>query len=250
MIIDAHMHLTVECDDLEGKKAALLRSMDEDGTDKGLVIADSETVSGIGRNEQCIELFDGDDRIRVVAGISPFIDYERRCLLLEQWLKEKKIVGIKLYCGHEPIYIDDASLEPVYNLAVKYSVPVLFHSGWDNARYAEPERVARAAAAHPNVTLVCCHCFYPELERCFGTLRDLPNVIFDTSSLADSPEYLDGFRPILEKYLSALPERFVFGSDYNGCSRRAHIDYFSSLSISDRTRDLLFFGNAQRIYGF
>lgn len=250
MIIDAHMHLTVERGGLDEKRDALFLSMREDGAEKGVIIADSWLESPIGTNEQCLALFDGDDRIRVVAGISPLIDYERRLKLLEGWLREKRAAGIKLYCGHENVYIDDASLSQVYDLAAEYGVPVLFHSGWDNAHYAEPERVLRAAAARPEVTLVCCHCFYPEIERCFDTLRDVPNVMFDTSSVADSEKYLDRFRPVLEREISLLPERFVFGSDYNGCSRRAHMDFFSSLSLSEAAREKLFSGNAQRLYGF
>ena len=249
MIIDAHMHLTVESDGMENKKAALLRSMEADGADKGIIIADSTLESTIGSNEQCIELFEDDDRIRVVAGISPFIEYESRLALLDGWLRDKKAVGVKIFCGHEPVHIDSPSLEPVYAMAAEYGVPVLFHSGWDNPQYAAPEYVLGAAAAHPDVTLICCHCFYPEIEYCFDTLKSTPNVMFDVSSLADSPEYLDGFRPVLEDYINMMPERFIFGSDYNCCSRRAHIDFFASLRIGSRARDMFFCGSAGRVYG-
>ena len=137
-IFDFHMHLPTDFPTTEEKKKALLAEMKRNGVSKGVVISDSAIESEIGSLRECAELFSDTDNIFVVGGISPFFDYEGQLVLLEKFISEKKVSGIKIYCGHEPIYLDDEKLNPVYRIAEEYGVPVLFHSGWDNPQYSSP----------------------------------------------------------------------------------------------------------------
>lgn len=248
MIIDAHMHLPTDEIGWENRKKKLLEEMKRNGIDAGIIISDSETESEIGSTDDCVELFENCPRIFVAAGISPYIDYENQLQKTEQYCREKRIVGIKIYCGHEPIFIDDDILTPVFRLAARFSVPILFHSGWDNAQYAEPERVKRVSDLYPAIKYICCHCFYPKIERCFDLLKDCGNVFFDLSSIADSPERNPEMKKILEMYIPRMPARFLFGSDYASCDQRAHIEFCRNLCLSDENRKKLFYENAERIY--
>lgn len=248
MIIDAHMHLPSGEPDLESKKRRLLSDMKANGVDIGIVISDSELESAIGSMDDCAELFSDCPNVFAAAGISPYINYPDQLEKLRDYLTRGLFVGIKLYCGHEPIFIDDSALKPVFGLAAEFNVPVLFHSGWDNAQYAEPERVKAAANANPETRLVCCHCCYPELSECFETLKICSNVFFDLSSAADDPEKYPSIAAALERYIPEMPERFIFGSDYGCCDQSAHIGFFKSLNIPDEYRRLLFSLNAKGIY--
>lgn len=248
MVIDAHMHLPTDEIGWEDKKKKLLSEMKRNGVDAGIVISDSETESEIGSTDDCVQLFENCPNIFVVAGISPYIDYEAQLQKIERYCREKKIVGIKLYCGHEPIFIDDGILNPVFQLAARFHVPILFHSGWDNAQYAEPARVKRVSDRYPEINFICCHCFYPKIQQCFDVLKDSGNVFFDLSSIADSPERNPEMKKILEENIPKMSSRFLFGSDYASCDQREHIDFCRRISLSDENREMLFSVNAQRVY--
>lgn len=249
MIIDAHMHLPVGYPDLESKKSKLLSDMKSDNVDIGIVISDSELTSEIGSMDDCAELFKSDcPKVFVAAGISPYINCKEQLIKLRKYLAEKRVVAVKIFCGHEPIYIDDEILKPILETACEFDVPLMFHSGWENAQYAAPDRVSKTALAYPMLRLVCCHCFYPEIELCFEVLKNIPNVYFDLSSVADDPTYIFAVKTALEKFIPLMPERFVFGSDYAGCDRKQHIDMCMELDIASEYKDMLFCSNARRLY--
>jgi len=137
-IIDAHMHLPVYSglETLEDKKIQLLFScwltLKEIKFLLPVVMADSELQSAIGNNEECVNLFSDCDNVFVVAGISPLIDFQNNLNRIENYLCQKKIVGVKLYPGHEQFYLNDPRLESVFLLCEAFDVPVAVHTGWDN----------------------------------------------------------------------------------------------------------------------
>lgn len=249
MIIDAHMHLPVGYPDLESKRSKLLSDMKNDNVDIGIVISDSELTSEIGSMDDCAELFKpGYPNVFVAAGISPYINCKEQLIKLRRYLAEKRVIAVKIFCGHEPIYIDDEIIKPIFEVACEFDVPLMFHSGWDNAQYAAPDRVRTAALAFPMLKFVCCHCFYPEIEFCFDTLKDFPNVYFDLSSIADDADHIPTTKAALEKFIPQMPERFVFGSDYAGCDRKQHIDMCVGLDVPAEYKTMLFCSNARRLY--
>lgn len=248
-IFDFHMHLPTGLTTIEEKKKALLAEMKRNGVNKGVVISDSAVESKIGSLCECAEIFSDTDNIFVVGGISPYFDYDEQLVLLEKYILEKKVSGIKIYCGHEPIYLDSEQLRPVYRIAEEYGVPVLFHSGWDNTQYSYREIIKRAAALYPNVKFVCCHCCYPKLAECFEKLAEFENVYFDLSSTADDPAIGGEIKSAVENAVRYMPKRIIFGSDFAGCNQREHIEFFMGLDISDTEKRLMFSENSLRILG-
>ena len=248
MIIDSHLHLPVDFPDFTSKKSAMLSELKRNGVDRGIIIADSELESVIGSVKDCAELFDGSDVISVIAGISPNFDFESQLCYCRELLENKRIVGLKIYTGHEDFYCTDSCLAPVYDLAAEYNVPVLFHSGWDNAHYAAPKLFSELAESHPHNIFVYCHCYYPKIEECFEVLGKCHNVYFDTSSVADDEKMLPQIKTALEKAIHEMPKRFIFGSDFGSCSQSVHLSLAESLDINDEERELLMHGNAERVY--
>ncbi len=246
-IFDIHMHLPTGFRDIGEKKEALLAEMKRNGVSKGVVISDSATKSEIGSLRECAEIFAEDENIYVVGGISPFFEYKNQLDLLEKYTADKRVIGIKIYCGHEPIYLNDKRLEPVYIIAEKYGVPIFFHSGWDDPEYSAPDVIRKTAAVYRDIRFVCCHCCYPKLNECFEVLSEAENVYFDLSSTADNGAINKEIGSEVEKALGNMPDRILFGSDYASCDQREHIEFFGGLDISDEQKKLMFCENAKRL---
>lgn len=248
MIIDAHLHLPVDYPDFPAKRETLLAELRKNGVDMGIVIADSVSESTIGSTADCAALFRGDSVIRVIAGISPFFSYPEQLRFCRTLLERGEIIGIKLFTGHEHFFCTDPVLMPVWELAAEYSVPVLFHTGWDDPQYAAPPVMKALARSRPQNTFVYCHCFYPAAAQCFAALGDCENVYFDISSTADDPAYIPQIKAALEAAILTMPHRFLFGSDFGSCGQKAHLDLAASLDITAAQRENLMYRNACAVY--
>lgn len=248
-IFDAHMHLPVGYSSLEEKKCALLREMEKNGVVGGMVISDSYLVSDIGSMEECVGLFADCPGVYVSGGISPFADYERQLVRLEKYLSMGLLRGIKIYCGHEPVYLCCKRLDPVFGTALLHGVPVTFHSGWDNGKYSDVEIICETARRYPGVKLICCHCCYPDVGRCFEETAEYENIYYDISSLAEGEGLYPEISQAVSRAVKSMPHRVLFGSDYGGCDQGRHIGFCMGLDISDNERELLFYGNAVSVFG-
>lgn len=248
-IVDAHVHLPVfeGLRTLEEKRARLLRDMERDEVARCVVISDSELESCIGSMEDCVRLFAGDAHVRVVGGISPLIAFEAQLERLRRHILAGEIAGVKLFPGHEGYYLSNPRLEPVWQLAETFGVPVLFHSGWDNAQLASPREARAVLEAHPELKLVCCHCFYPDVQACLGLL-DLPGLTFDLSSIADEPKTAATLLPDVRALIERAPDRVLFGSDYASCERAPHLRMMESLALPDAVMEKVMSGNALSLY--
>ena len=133
-------------------------------------------------------------------------------------------------------------------MAGRYHVPILFHSGWEHAEYAEPDIVRDVSKQYSNINFICCHTNYPKVTECVKQLRDCRNVYFDLSSIADDYLIAAGFRKLLSKQIHEMPERFLFGSDYAGCDIKEHVVFINQLDISDIEKEMVFYNNAKRLY--
>ena len=249
MIVDAHVHLPVleSGSTLNDKKTALLDEMRRNHVDRCIVISDSELTSDIGSLDECAELFSSTANVRVVGGISPLIDFDAQLTRLERYISEGKIVGVKVFPGHEGFYLSDRRLDRVYELAAETDTPVLFHSGWDNSVYGSWEEAEKVITRYPGLKLVCCHCFYPDVASC-GRLIQYPNMYFDLSSVADDEAILARIEPEIGKLIEQIPDRVLFGSDYGCCSESAHIRFVEALQISENIRKAVLGENAVRLY--
>ena len=249
MIIDAHVHLPVVdgCVSLEQKREHLLHEMHTNQVDYSIVISDSTGKSEIGTLDECVSLFEKTDNIYVVGGISPFYEFQTQLRKLKAYLDKKLIVGIKLFPGHEAFYLTDERLKEVYELAICYNIPVLFHSGWDNCKYGDVSLAIEIAKCYPALKIVCCHCFYPEIEKC-KQLIQFQNVFFDISSIADDSEKTPEISNRIKEIISAAPTRVLYGSDYSCCSQREHIEFVRGLELEKTIEDMLFWRNAKYVY--
>jgi len=73
-------------------------------------------------------------------------------------------------------------------------------------------------------------------------------VYFDLSSIADNYLIAMRFRKLLLQQIHKMPEHFLFGSGYEGCDIKEHVDFINQLDISDIEKEMVFYNNAKRLY--
>ena len=70
---------------------------------------------------QVVKTTEGCKNLHVVAGIS-FNNYRERDLReIADFLKDRRVVGLKLYPGYEPFYPYDKRCQVIYDLAMEFS---------------------------------------------------------------------------------------------------------------------------------
>ena len=249
MIIDAHVHLPVgeEFPSLQAKKERLLQELKKNQVDRCIVISDSYMDSPIGTMEECVKLFEDCPEVSVVGGISPFVEFSVQLEKMRVYLEQKKIVGMKLFTGHEDFYLSDERLRDVYDMAIQFQVPVLFHSGWDNPWYSDAGVVEVVLQEYPTLKMVCCHCFYPHIDKCIQLMK-YPNLYFDISSVADDEGILEQMKMQIMELIHLAPERVMFGSDAFGCSMEKHLAFVRRMHMPPDLQQKIFQENAKRLF--
>ena len=74
------------------------------------------------------------------------------------------------------------------------------------------------------------------------------NVYFDISSVAEDETILEDMEVKIKKLIEVVPGRVLFGSDYSGCSQKAHIKFVRKLELSVGVEKKVLYGNAIQVY--
>jgi predicted TIM-barrel fold metal-dependent hydrolase len=259
MIIDSHLHLPPvgEGRTLEDSKSTLLRDLKKEHVDHAILIPDSTPTSVIGSLDEVLRLAENERRLFVMGTIDIQKDKEARIRKLDSLFRSRRIVAMKIFPGHDPIYPTDKRLLPVYELCVKYRSPMVIHTGAtskrpEGAKYNDPKHIVKIARAFPDLRIVIAHYFFPRVEYCYEMTRSCSNVCFDTSGLADDEVVeetgLDRIRRVLTLTVKERPDNVVFGTDYAMCSMAKHINLIESLPIGRRLKDKVFFENSVKLF--
>lgn len=263
-IIDAHLHLPWQnkYSTIEKKSTALQNEMKRNGVDYGILIADSILDSNIGNNEQCLKVVNESNNLFLVFGFSPIERIDEQLRFAEVLLKEKKTVGIKLYPEHEDFGINDIRINDVRNLCIKYKVPLVVHTEWNDEcypQYSHPFFVKQLAENNPDLNIVCSHIWNPRVIKSFKLTEKLPNIFYDVSSFCMGAQfYLNNPEtpfPNKEKAIEYLqhitgicPERVMFGSDYGALSMKEHIELVLDVKLDESKTYEVFYENANKIF--
>lgn len=259
MIIDAHIHLPAitEQRTYDQAKDQLVADLRKDQVDYAILIPDNVPDSVIGDVDTCLRLIEGESRLFLLGTV----DIERQgrewIAYIESLVVCQKIVGMKIFPGHDPIYPTDPRLFPFYEICQVHGTPMMIHTGWNPghpevARYSDPKYIVEVARRYPALRVVIAHFFWPEVDYCFDLTHSYPNIYFDTSGLADrelvEPTGEEAIQRVLLKTLSEDPKKVIFGTDYAMCDRRQHIDLVNTLPISAEVREGIFWRNAAQLF--
>lgn len=154
--------------------------------------------------------------------------------------------GVKMHPDFQRFHLDGHRCMRVFELC-EGRLPVLVHTGDHRYDFSNPERMAAALRAFPHLTVIGAHfggwSVWDDAER---LLTDYPNFYVDTSSsfYAFSP---DRARRIIRCYGA---ERVLFATDYPMWDLENEIAFLDALGLDGEELEMLYHGNAERLFGF
>ena len=243
-MIDSHIHIVppglpgtgslgpVLDAPVEERAAALRREMQSAGVKQALAMgcwnAPPDDPLGIAETLALARAVTGLFAIGVADPTRNDAEHLRR---VEGVLAAKQIRALKGYLGYLHYAPDHTGYRPYYELAERYQLPMIFHTGdtySPNAklRYAHPLLIDDVAVDHPKVKFVLAHLGNPWLTDAAEVIYKNINVWADLSGLvvgdADSftaeerQEMLEESRQALRRAFryAERPNRFLYGSDW------------------------------------
>ena len=262
MIIYSHMHISLYENNAASLKDALdlfLEEMKKNNLSAAIIIPDNiEGSDQIADLDKAFELI-GEHKNLFVLG-SPQITQRGSSEIgkYENLLEEGKIKGIKFFPGHDPYYPTDERCLPYYELCQKLDVPVLFHTGENSgdsecAKWNDPKYIVEIAKKYPKLKVIITHYYWPKMDYCYETTKDVPNIYFETAAMADEEVVeksggIEKVREILKKTITDRPEQVIFGTDWPMCKIEKHIELVKSLGLNENVEGKIFFNNSSEVY--
>lgn len=262
MIIDCHTHINNYHNDevvsLHECLENLQREMRRNRVDIALVLTSYKVTPGRPSTKDAVLATRNLQNLYIVAGISYTSFNKEELSELREYLSEGSIRGLKLYPGYEPFYPNDKKLQPVYELAAEFGVPVMIHSGdtYDprgKIKFSHPIHIDDVAVDHPDVNIVICHIGNPWIRDCMEVVYKNKNVYTDISGLVLG-DFTDRFEVYMRKQLQEMllygvePDKVLYGTDWPISSMRSYLDFMEELTIPEREKRKIFFENAAKLF--
>jgi predicted TIM-barrel fold metal-dependent hydrolase len=183
---------------------------------------------------------------------------------VEKDLAAGRVKALKAYLGYVHRPPDDPGYLPYYELAGRYRIPVVFHTGDTfspraKLRFAHPLLVDDVAVDHPHVSFILAHLGNPWLTDAAEVIYKNVNVWADLSGLAVGDEEsfaADERRELLHEAREALrrafryaerPNRFLHGSDWPLAPMPAYREWVAS-AIPEIHHPQVFEDNARLLF--
>ena len=262
MIIDVHTHLNnyhedrvVSIDDCLDK---LLQEMQQNSVDYSLVLTSYKVTEHRPRTAAVIAATEKHDNIFTVAGIS-FLHYKQRDLReIAEFLEAGLIKGLKLYPGYEPFYPYDKRCQVIYDLAMEFDVPVMFHTGdtyspQGKVRFSHPLNIDDVAVDNPTMKIVMCHIGNPWIRDCMEVVYKNPNVYADVSglTLGDFSERFEQFMLAQVKEMltyAGEPRYLLYGTDWPICNMKSYLKFMKELKLPEASMETIMWQNAAKLF--
>jgi predicted TIM-barrel fold metal-dependent hydrolase len=276
-MIDAHIHvvpprlpgvgsLSPLLDAAADERAAVLRrEMQAAGMTQALAMgcwsAAADDPLGVAETLALARSVPGLFAIGVADPTRGDADHLRR---VESILATKQVRALKCYLGYLHYPPDHSGYRPYYELAERYRLPIIFHTGdtyspCAKLRYAHPLLVDDVAVDHPNVKFVLAHLGNPWLTDAAEVVYKNVNVWADLSGLAvgDAASFTAEERQeVLEEARQAArrafryaerPNRFLYGSDWPLAPMAAY-QAFIAAAIPELYHEMIFEDNARVLF--
>lgn len=274
-IIDAHIHYSNiksfhetarDLSRLDYSHDGLLKEFQENNVVLGIAMGLTET-EGIGfpDPEAATPMgLDLDERVpgNVVycAGVNPFLLEKEHLANLEKEIQKPEVVGIKIYLGYYPFYAYDSIYDPVYRLAEKYSLPVVFHTGDTYSergllKYSHPLALDEVAVKYRNVNFMMAHFGDPWVLDGAEVVYKNSNMYADLSGLVvgtkeDINSHLE--TRFFDHLLHALTycnnyDKLLFGTDWPLISLDPYIHFVKRI-IPEEYHEDVFYKTALKVF--
>ncbi|MDB5311937.1 MAG: Amidohydrolase [Gemmataceae bacterium] len=216
---------------------------------------------GVNRTLAIASMVPGLKAIGVADPTKTGDDHFGRC---EEVLREGRVVALKCYLAY--LYYEPAhpNYRRYYELAARYRVPVMFHTGdtfspLAKLKYAHPLGVDEVAVDHPDTRFVMCHAGNPWMSDCAEVVYKNMNVWADLSGLIVgddaafvSAESRDTAADLAHDIARAIkyserPNRFLYGTDWPLAPMPAYRDFVRT-AVPETFHELVFEENAHLLY--
>lgn len=183
---------------------------------------------------------------------------------VEETLRAGKVVALKCYLGYLHFEPAHPNYRRYYELAAKYNLPVMFHTGDTYSpraklKYAHPLGVDEVAVDHPDARFVMCHIGNPWTTDCAEVVYKNMNVWADLSGLIVGDDAVfsseEGRETMAELAVeirrtigySERPNRFLFGTDWPLAPLPAYRDFIQA-AVPGEYHESVFEENARRLF--
>lgn len=264
-IIDAHIHFTMNHPHFNQIAVEAGYENTEEGLRKNF--ADAGVCRGIvmGNRSLYPEDHEYPDFLNYCIGLDGStlseMNPKEAIALVEENLRKDSCVGIKLYPGYSPFYLNDPIYSPFYQLAEQYQKPVAVHMGATatsgaRLKYSHPLTMDDVAAEHPRVQFVLCHLGNPWIVDAVAVMDKNPNVAADLSGILEGKQDMDLFLKEKEGYLAHIRtwlqyaeayDRLMYGTDWPLANELDTVA-FTKAVIPEKYWEAVFCENARRIY--
>ncbi len=202
-IFDAHTHLGLDIDGMQGDLDELLKVQRAHGITQSFMFCLDEPDRHPGfraPNDRTLDYGERSD-----GELIPFVRLDLTAEPIEEAVRclDRGACGIKLHPRAQKFALDDERLAPIFELAADRKVPILIHGGRGLPPIAD--HLARVLDRY-EAQLIIAHAGIADLAALAGHFSGRPRVFFDTSVW--SP--LD----LLDLYRLVSPEQVLYASDY------------------------------------
>ncbi len=183
---------------------------------------------------------------------------------VEAVLATGRVRALKAYLGYLHYAPDHAGYRPYYELAARYRLPFVFHTGdtyspFAKLRFAQPLLVDEVAVDHPRVNFVLAHLGNPWLTDAAEVVYKNINVWADLSGLVlgDGDSFAAAERQEMVQETAACvrkafryaerPNRFLYGSDWPLVSMAAYRTFIAG-AIPEIYHPQVFEDNARTLF--
>ncbi len=184
---------------------------------------------------------------------------------VEVLLKKGAVVALKGYLGYLHYEPAHPNYQRYYELAARYKIPVMFHTGDTYSpraklKYAHPLGVDEVAVDHPECRFVMCHLCNPwtldaaeVIYKNLNVWADLSGLMVGTDEVFASEEGQEAAEELSHAILRAIryserPNRFIYGTDWPLAPMAAYRDFIRN-SLPEELQELIFEENANRLFG-
>lgn len=229
------------------------------------------------KNAELLDRIRGREKFLIFGSLDAMNDFENGLKELAGLAEKKLIAGIKLYPGYQDFRASDEKIFPIYELALRFGLPLMFHTGElhhccpkekrEKREYrcgnlcridqlghlARPFEMRAAAKRFPELKFVLSHLGNPYFAELRELMEECPNVLTDISGQyisghpeEDTPEYKETVNRELKKFLAApgASDRIMFGTDFPIQSYADSVALIENLGLDNDTKRKIYYDNA------
>ncbi len=183
---------------------------------------------------------------------------------MEELASKHLMKGIKIYTCYQKIDLESKDFGKVTDIARRYSLPMMFHSGFSYAtcrKYGDmtvaplkkPSDIEKVAIGNPDINVIISHMGKPFLDDLINVINRNTNVYTDMSGLIDSkfdqkdiPNTIESIKRFLGECGSG---NLLFGTDFP-VQTHEHSIYFieeAMKSFSSEDKEEVYYKNASEL---